>query len=163
MKLMPTSQKLKGFTLIELLIVITIIAILAAIGLVSYTTFLKTARDNRRQSDLKLIQSALEQYHGDQKYYPYTDSVILGSPLNNTTGGTSTTVTKTYLNAVPQDPKGSPNYSYKAYKNDGTTNCSSTDAGICAKYCVYAFLENPSPGLSGCSTLSGYNYAVTSP
>jgi len=68
----------RGFTLIELLIVISIIALLSLIGLVAYSEFLKTARNNKRLSDLKLIQSALEDYHADQLYYPYLNPACTG-------------------------------------------------------------------------------------
>ncbi len=52
-----------GFTLLELLVVITIIAILAAIGLGNYTRTLSRGRDAKRRADLKAIQNALEQYY----------------------------------------------------------------------------------------------------
>jgi len=48
--------KNKGFTLIELLIVISIIAVLSAVGLVSYTNFLKSFRDVRSKSALRSIK-----------------------------------------------------------------------------------------------------------
>jgi len=52
-----------GFTLLELLVVVTIIAILAGIGLSNYTRSLSRGRDAKRRADLKSIQSALEQYY----------------------------------------------------------------------------------------------------
>src|SRR3989344_8811649 len=97
-----------GFTLIELLIVLTIISVLSAIGLIAYNNFLKSSRDSKRQSDLKLIQSALEDYHSDQLYYPEiltTDSVLQFINENGT---------KTYLNKVPKDPLSSAGYLYVA-------------------------------------------------
>src|SRR3989344_8208732 len=51
-----------GFTLIELLVVIAIIGILIAAATVSYTKPHQKARDNRRKSDLKSVQQALELY-----------------------------------------------------------------------------------------------------
>lgn len=112
------SQK-SGFTLIELMIVIAIIAVLSAIAMISYGNFLKSARDTRRQSDLKLIQSGLERYHADQKYYPATLSL---------TG---------YLNTIPTDPGTNIPYSYSAY----TPNVS--ECTQCTRYHLYATLENP--------------------
>jgi prepilin-type N-terminal cleavage/methylation domain-containing protein len=52
----------KGFTLIELLVVVAIIAILAAMILVNVNEARKKARDARRFSDLKNVQTALELY-----------------------------------------------------------------------------------------------------
>lgn len=129
-----------GFTLIELLITITIIAILSAIALVSYTAFMKNSRDAKRQSDLKFIQSALEQYHADNFKYPESLSIL--------TSG------KVYINQIPKDPNGSP-YSY------------SYEQPWCGKdkgYCLRANMENPPP-LSdpNCSSSGDLDYCVTRP
>ncbi|MCM8787804.1 MAG: prepilin-type N-terminal cleavage/methylation domain-containing protein [Candidatus Omnitrophica bacterium] len=51
----------KGFTLLELLVVISIIGILIAVGVASYSTAQKKSRDSRRKSDLKAIQNAMEE------------------------------------------------------------------------------------------------------
>ncbi len=141
----------KGFTLIELLIVLTIIAVLSAIGLIAYNNFLKTSRDSKRQSDLKLIQSALEDYHSDQLYYP--PSLTFDSALK------SADETKTYLNKVPKDPLSSSQYSYVVEPS----GCSGSS---CLRYCLYAFMERLAPYTDDpvkCSTNSSYNYAVTRP
>lgn len=120
----------KGFTLIELLVTVSILAILMTIALLSYGTIQKNARDNKRKSDISSIQSALEQYHADQGYYPV-------SPLS--WGASLTfvgTTTKTYMSKVPQDSKVAYQYVYTA------TNCI---AGTnCKNYCMYAPLENSS-------------------
>lgn len=123
----------RGFTLIELLIVISIIAVLSTIGLVSYKVLLQNSRDGKRQADLGLIQSALEQYHSDQFAYPL--AVVFGNSLKDPTG------TKTYLGLVPKDPlpNSYPAYRYVPLKNDGST-CSS--ANLCTSYCLYTSLEN---------------------
>ena len=136
---------MRGFTLIELLIVITIIAILSIIGIVAYSGFLQTARNNKRQSDLKIIQSALEDYHADQLYYP-------ASPL-----GISLTFgsTKTYLNTVPTDPKGGVVYSYVP----SPSGCAGSS---CTSYCLSTNLE----GIDlpdECPPAQGHNYGVTKP
>ncbi|MBI2601176.1 type II secretion system protein [Candidatus Daviesbacteria bacterium] len=58
-KLLPKSaNNPKGFTLIELLVVITIIAILATVGVISYTNVQKRARDDRRIQDVNQIIAA---------------------------------------------------------------------------------------------------------
>lgn len=105
-----------GFTLIELLIVVAIISVLAVTALVAYTTFNQMARDAKRQSDLKLIQSALEDCRADTLAYPAIGPAISGSVL--TCNG------RTYLNQVPADPK---NNSY-IYNQIG----GGTDYQLCA-------------------------------
>lgn len=64
------NLKSKGFTLVELLVVMTIIAILAGLGLVSYQGARKSARDGKRKADLEQIRSALEMYRADNGTYP---------------------------------------------------------------------------------------------
>ena len=140
-----------GFTLIELLIVLTIISVLSAIGLIAYNNFLKSSRDSKRQADLKLIQSALEDYHSDQLYYP--PSITSDVPLK------SADETKTYLNKVPKDPLSSAGYLYVA----DPSGCSESS---CLRYCLYAVMERL-PSYTDdpvkCPTNSNYNYAVTRP
>lgn len=51
-----------GFTLIELLVVISIIGILAALGIASYSRAEKNTRDAQRMSDLGQYRIALESY-----------------------------------------------------------------------------------------------------
>ncbi len=142
-----SASNQKGFTLIELLVVISIIAVLSVIGLVAYGNVLKSSRDAKRQSDLKFIQSALEEYHADQIYYP--DS--LPSPGTAFVFGT-----KTYLNQIPADPKPPPAYSYVAFP----TRCNNTTTK-CTSYCLNAKMESTLTNTT-CSTL-GYNYGVTRP
>lgn len=161
---MPKSR---GFTLIELLITISIIAILSAIGFIVYSAALKQGRDSRRQSDLRLVQSALEQYYNDQGFYPYSSSLTKGAAFTNATGNvTGTAVTKTYLNSVPGDPNGS-SYAYAGYTSttylDNTCD-NSTSAKYCGAYCLYTQLENSSATvLNGCPANGTYNFAVTLP
>lgn len=139
----------KGFTLIELLITISIIGILSVIGMVAYYTVLKQGRDSKRQSDLRSIQSALEQYFADQFNYP--TGITIGSALS--AGG------KTYLNIIPDDPTGNPQYSYIS----SPAGCDNS-AVKCSSYCIYAKLENvSSSNLNGCSVNESYNFAVTPP
>lgn len=52
----------KAFTLIEMLVVISLIGILAALALASFSSAQKQARDTARKSDLKQYQGALEVY-----------------------------------------------------------------------------------------------------
>ncbi|MAQ77189.1 hypothetical protein CL684_01550 [Candidatus Campbellbacteria bacterium] len=63
----------KGFTLIELLVVIAIIGVLSSTILGSLSDARAQARDARRLSDIRSIQTALEVYYTNNGTYP-TDS-----------------------------------------------------------------------------------------
>ena len=106
-----------GFTLLELLVVIAIIAILIALGTVSYSTAQKKSRDSKVRSDLKEIQNALETYHSINGSYP-TDISDLDDPTN-----------KTYFSSGyrPKDPKTNTNYSNYS-SSDGSTYCLCSNA-----------------------------------
>lgn len=90
-----------GFTLLELLVVIGIIAVLMALGAISYNLAQSKGRDSRRISDMKAIQNALEQYYANNGFkYPTTcsdaTSFIKGSwpedPYNGEIAGRGTFV-----------------------------------------------------------------------
>lgn len=140
----------RGFTLVELLISISIVAILAVLGLTGYSYFLKSARDAKRQSDLKLIQSALEAYHADHIYYPA--SITFGEQLADGS--------KTYLTKIPSDPKEGQQYIY----SPKPAGCTGTG---CMDYCLYAKLETSTTDQYevNCSSPpeTGYNFSVTKP
>lgn len=140
-----------GFTLIELLIVITIISVLMLAGITIYKSFLQNARDTRRQADLKFIQSGLEQYFADQKYYPVKAQVTFGGSLSSGN--------KTYLTTIPEDPTKNPNYSYVP-SPDGCNNTSQN----CTNYCLFTKLENATlPNSPGCSPTGSYTYGLSKP
>lgn len=54
----------KGFTLVELLVVVSIIAILAVIGMAIFSGVQKNARDARRKGDIDAIAKAMEVNYG---------------------------------------------------------------------------------------------------
>lgn len=68
-----------GFTIVELLIVIVIIAILAAITIVSFNGVQKRARDSQRYSDAKTIMKALELYKAYNGSYPPTTTTTMAN------------------------------------------------------------------------------------
>lgn len=81
------KEKHSGFTLIELLVVIAIIGILASVVIMSLSESRAKGRDAGRKSQIQEILKALELHYSDGGTYPDD-----GTPLDNTTGGTFTTI-----------------------------------------------------------------------
>lgn len=113
----------KAFTLIELLVVIAIIALLSTLSVVALGGARAKARDARRLSDIKQIQTALEMYLDSSGTYPV--SLTAGAPLSY--GGL------VFLSEVPSDPISSNQYVYaqteggQSYTLDFTTETKSSD------------------------------------
>lgn len=169
-------QKNKAFTLVELLIVISILGILATIGLVVFNSAQVRGRDVQRKSDLKQIASALEVYYNDYESYPGSlNGQILGCPSTTSTAcawGTSqiTDGATLYLKAVPKDPTVNFNYYYRSVAVGGVAN---------SGFQLYAELENSEdtsaciggdcgthvdlPAEVSCGGTIGCNFAITSP
>ncbi|MCL4367054.1 type II secretion system GspH family protein [Patescibacteria group bacterium] len=151
---MPTS-KILGFTLIELLVTISIIAVLATISVISFSSVQRNGRDAKRESDLRNIQAAIEQYHADQNYYPAT-ILIGGGAITNPDG------TKTYMSKVPNDPQSAPSYAYFPQNASGAAGCDNSSSNYCTKYYLCAKLEGSIPSSSTvCSPdTTNYNFGV---
>lgn len=145
----------RGFTLVELLVTISILSILMTIAIISYGNVQKNARDNKRKADLATIQSALEQYHADQGFYPASISFTANSPLTNGT--------KTYMSAIPiETQSGIAQYVYAKYP--GTcANTVSDPSTYCTNYCLYAKMENSSNSVTAakCSLVTPAPPAAT--
>jgi len=88
----------RGFTFIEILVSVTIIAVLIAIGVASYGSVNRRARDAKRKSDLEQVRSALEQYRADN---PATVSWSLSSSNPDWIDE----LTPSYMDNLPVDPK----------------------------------------------------------
>lgn len=98
----------KGFTLIELMVAISIIAIISAIGFVSYSQAQVTARDAKRKQDLRSIQTALTLYYQINKTYPIagTAPCCAGALLSSSASDPwLTNLNTSYINKMPRDPR----------------------------------------------------------
>lgn len=144
------QRRTRGFTLLELLVSITIIAVLTAIGIVSYSSVNKRSRDVKRKGDLEQIRSALEMYRADNSAYPN-----IGTGFLDAQGLSTSLVTSGYMPAIPDDPNSTPNYYYQAI----------TTSGVYSSYCICADLETISSSQSTCSVAlpSNCDYGLKSP
>jgi len=79
----------RGFTLIELLVVITLIVVLAGIGLSTYSSSVRRAKEAVLLEDLFQFKDAIDQYNADKGTYP-PDLASL--------------VTEGYMRQIPKDP-----------------------------------------------------------
>lgn len=105
-------KKRQGFTLIELLVVISIISLLSSIVLTSVNSARGKARDARRRTDLKQLQTALEFYFDTNGSYPNTTGWYGGGGYHNQTfiqssgpNGWIPNLAPTYIPVLPTDPK----------------------------------------------------------
>src|SRR5690348_11775776 len=80
---MPSRTLPKAFTLIELLLVIAIIGLIATVSIAAVGGARAKGRDEKRVTDLKQIQKALELSFEPGSGYP-----VVGSPLTIGTGAT---------------------------------------------------------------------------
>jgi general secretion pathway protein G len=83
------SPSAGGWTLIELMVVMTLIVVLAGIGLATYTNSVKRSREAALKEDLFQLRSALDQYYADKNRYPPSLDAL---------------VSEKYVRALPVDP-----------------------------------------------------------
>lgn len=101
-----------GFTLIELLVSITIVAILAGIGVSVYSGAQASARDSKRKLDINAIADSMELYFGHFKGSRYAGLCQSGF-LADLVTPTYACDNKWFTNSsLPQDPTNSGNFIY---------------------------------------------------
>ncbi|MDP2860654.1 MAG: type II secretion system protein [bacterium] len=105
-------MKKKGFTLVELMIVITVIAILSTIAVVSFTRVQKQARDTKRKSDIRALATALQAYYTERNQY-----IVQVAETDVSTALTA--LKPTYIPETPVAPAGTTgNYKVYTYVTD---------------------------------------------
>ena len=123
----------RGFTLIELMVVMSLLVILASLGLVQYRQSIIHTNEAVLKDDLFKLRDALDQYYADKNKYPETlDSLVSDG----------------YIRAVPKDP---------FTKSEGTwqTTLSEPDA---ANPTAQPGVENVKSGFDG-TALDGTKYS----
>ena len=78
-----------GFTMIELLVVVSLVIILASIGMAQYKNGVVRAQEAVLKEDLFRLRDVIDQYYADKQQHPQTLEEL---------------VTAGYLRAIPKDP-----------------------------------------------------------
>lgn len=163
-----------SFTLMEIMIVVTLLIIIAIVGLVTLNPFtqINKANDAKRKSELTILKKVLEDWYNDKGCYPKVNQICYDSgtynPVNLTTSchicgsKPGSPSLSPYLNSVPCDPQQTNERQYLYEIND--VNCPTL-------YKIYGKLSNSADSVItelGCQTACGpygncnYNYGVTS-
>ena len=105
----------KGFTLVELLIVISLISILAAMGLVQYKNSVVSTKEAVLHTDLFRMRDAIDQYYADKGNYPSTIDAL---------------VSDGYMRKVPEDPFTKSSTSWQTVPAEPDPSNPTAEAGV---------------------------------
>jgi general secretion pathway protein G len=124
----------RGFTLIEVLIVVTLVVILASIGMATYTNSVHRAREAVLREDLFRMRDAIDQFYADKNQYPQSLQDL---------------VTEGYLREIPKDPMTDSAETWNAIPAEHDANNPAAAVGI----------FDVKSGSEGVSPLDGSKYA----
>jgi general secretion pathway protein G len=111
----PDHQIDRGFTLIELLVVLTMIVVLASMGLAQYRNSVIHSREAVLKEDLFRMREAIDQYYADKGQYPSTLDAL---------------VSDGYLRKLPDDPFTKSSSSWQAVPAEPDPNNPTAEPGV---------------------------------
>jgi len=111
----PTRTGEDGFTLLELIVVMTIIALLAAIAVPSYMNNVRRAKEAVLKEDLHTMREAIDSYTVDKEKAPQSLDDLVQSG---------------YLKSIPIDPITSRSDTWITSQSDTLMSISETQGGI---------------------------------
>jgi general secretion pathway protein G len=105
----------RGFTMIELMIVMSLIVILATMGLVQYRQSIVLSKEAVLKEDLFRLREAIDQYYADKNKYPDALEAL---------------VTDGYLRRLPKDPFTNSDGSWQSVPAEPDSNNLTTQPGV---------------------------------
>ncbi len=142
-------QSERGFTIVELLIVVVVIAILAAITIVSYNGITRSANASSAKSALATMQKKLEAYNAEEGRYPIAATELTSTAAQAKSYGMSASAFGT-SDPTPDGTttKGTGYVRLQACRNvaSGTALAAGNIVGIRISY--YEYDKSPSPGVT---------------
>ncbi len=114
-KLRTRHLSQKGFTLIELLVVLTMIVVLASMGLAQYRNSVIHSREAVLKEDLFRMREAIDQYYADKTQWPSTLEAL---------------VSDGYLRKLPDDPFTKSSSTWQAVPAEPDPNNPTAEPGV---------------------------------
>jgi general secretion pathway protein G len=105
----------RGFTLIELMIVLSLIVILATMGMTQYRNSITHSKEAVLKEDLFRLRDAIDQYYADKNQYPSTLDAL---------------VSEHYLRSLPEDPFTRSSSTWQTVPAEPDPNNPTAEAGV---------------------------------
>lgn len=131
---MLKQSSARGFTLIEVLVVVTLVVILASIGMSTYNNSVHRTREAVLKEDLFRLRDAIDQFYADRNQYPQSLQDL---------------VTEGYLREIPKDPMTNSAETWNEIPSENDANNPAAVAGI----------KDVKSGSEDVSPLDGSKYA----
>lgn len=111
----PQRSREDGFTLVEVLIVLTLVIVLASVGMSTYRNSVTRAEEAVLKENLFRMNDAIDQYYADKNKYP-PDLAALAS--------------EGYLREIPEDPITKSKDTWVTVQSEADANNPAAEPGI---------------------------------